>query len=71
MNMSYDEEILKAFRIAGRKGRTEISSEAILLLTDVPEQRLHEHLKSLKKFGYIKTSKRIKEKRLWKLSDGT
>lgn len=68
--MDYDEKILLAFKKANQKGRKEISSEALLFLTDLPEHVLYEKLKALSKYGYIKQSKKIKEKVLWRLSSG-
>lgn len=66
--MDYDDEILKVFEMASKKGRKEISSEAIVILTDIPEQTIHQKLESMSKYGIIKNVKSPRNpKNFWKL----
>jgi len=69
--MSNEEKILKAFAEARKKGRTEISSEAIFLLSDdVPKQSVFRHLNTLEKYGIVKKTRRKKKNEFWKLTNG-
>lgn len=65
--MDYDEEIMKAFREAEKKGRKRISSEALILLTDIPEHVIHRKLEILRRYGKIKQLKPQKKSKYWEL----
>jgi hypothetical protein len=65
--MSYDDDIMRVFQEAARKGRKEISSEAILLMTNVPPQLITRKLETMSKYGIVKPTKVGKPAQFWRL----